>query len=414
MADKKNYPVNELYDRLYGLLETMGLSYSDIQNEFESKRLKPVNTEGYTFAHRKVLPTLSKITPERIKNGSYASETPTLKAWFEREFRNSSIYEHLGDYDVIDNLQHNPEIQFNHINGNLFLYGDGNHRLFNYLLLAIIDQKASKTGGEVNSSRDRFTLHNKPVHFEHPKTLIRAFDYYNEKTFYTLPVNVQNFIISTLNNDNLDVSQADYMSFDPQTKNYSLTLNAEEYNNISAETAIKIINNRLDMPKGLKFWKANNSYYMSAHNRVIKTKDSEEFKEIAENAYNNISESEPLYSDKHLIFYDIDNPNTNNISILTEPQAINIYDNPNITAEDILNFKKMVKAQLPSVINYLTLKSINDLEEVLNSKDNSSIEFPALEFYSLNEDTLDNAESFVIRIYNHLNPETELKQGEEE
>ena len=412
MPNKKTYSTEELYSKLNGLLEAMGLSYQDIKNEFETKRPKPINTAEFTFAHGRVLPTPAKVTPERIKNGSYAAETPSLKAWFEREFRNSSIYEHLGDYDVVENLQYNPEIQFNHINGNLFLYGDGNHRLFNYLLLAIIDQKASKTGGEVNSSRERFTLHDKPVHFEHPKSLIKTFDNYTEQTFYSLPISVQNFIKSTLYNDDLDVSQADYMSFNPETKNYNLTLNAEEYHDIPAEVATKIINNRLDIPKGLKFWRANNLYYMSVHNRVYKTADREEFTVMAEDAYNNISEDKPLYSNEHLIIYDVDDKNQNNISVLTEPKAINIYENKNISREDIVNFKNRLNAQLKPIINYLTVKSIKSLEEVINSTDNTSIEFPALEFYSLDENSLDDVESFLVQVYNSLIPETEPEQND--
>ena len=54
------------------------------------------------------------------------------------------------------------------------------------------------------------------------------------------------------------------------------------------------------------------------------------------------------------------------------------------------------------------------LEKLINTKDNTSIEFPALEFYSLTEETLDDAESFIIKIYNALTPETELTQGDEE
>ena len=184
-----NYSIEDSYEKLSAVLESFDLTYSDIKREFESPRLEPEKTNRLTYAHKIVLPSIMKIYPERIQNGSYSSDTPSLKAWFERGFRNSSIYEHLGDYDVIDAVQNDPNIQFDTNGKRIYLHEDGNHRLFNYLLLAIIDQKAAKFGKEVNESRERFAIR-KPVNFEHPERLISAFNEYTEETFYSLPTNM--------------------------------------------------------------------------------------------------------------------------------------------------------------------------------------------------------------------------------
>ena len=402
---RKNYSTEESYKKLFDILSSFGLTYQDIKGEFESPRTKPKNTSGYTFAHGKVLSTPSKIIPERILNGSYAEDTPSLKAWFERDFRNSSIFEHLGDYSVIESIQDDPNVQFNAINGKLYLHEDGNHRLFNYLLLAILDQKKSTSGKDILENREKFALHKKPVHFEHPKTLIDTFDNYVYSSNDHITQNVKDYISETfVDSDAEEAAQSDYLTFDPNSKNYSLYLNGKEYLNLPASKITDIIQTEPELPRGVKIWKAKDTFYIATDNNIFHSKNKKDFSIIVQSVFDHLSPLTPPYANDYLVIKDLD-ASEQNTTIKTVPKSYSVYNNQDLSNENIIKFREYLSENYKALINNLPIKHIKAIEKIIASTNNSSIDLPALEFYGLTEERTDEIEEILIKGLNILNPE---------
>lgn len=411
---RKNYSTDENYNKLYQLLDSLGLTYDDIKKEFEAPRTEQKNTSGYTFAHGKVLPTLAKITPERIQNGSYGgNSTPTLKAWFERDFRNSSISENLGDYGIIEKIQNDPYFEFNVVNNKLYLYEDGNHRLFNYLLLAIIDQKKAKTGKEANESRNKFTL-KKNIHFEHPTKLIKVLDNYSLESFVCLPEPIKSYITSSLNSRQL--SQPDYLDYNPQDKTYNLHLEGRDYNNLSDNEATKLIETAPTLPKGVKIWKSeNNKFNIVSGNRIYSTKSNQIFSEKVKSLLPDFKENHATkYDNNYYIANDLDS-NKSMINVL--PFHLSIDDNPDISEYNIFKFKELLLVNRKYLKTRLPKQKYDELMENLEDPNNHELNIPD---FSINNLSINEALGFdetLRACFDKIKPQEKkenLEQGEEE
>ena len=295
--------IKQNYRLLNTLLKSYGLMYYDIQDEFEARRTIIVNDEKKCIAPDVFVPTTCKISPKHIANGSYGYKTPTLKDWFEYDFRNETIMENLGNKQVVSAIQRDPRLSFKMNNGNLFLTNDGNHRLFNYLLLYLIEMRAVSAPQEEQEVEDKFSII-KPVHYEHDSRVVNAFQRRTDRELFSLPKEVYVFI---LNHSVIRSGRGDYIAYDPKTNLYQTVINGKTRSDIPEHELLQSIKSEPVFPKGMKLWKCKDTYYIACHNIVFKTKREKVFERIYDKfANSNAKINKFKYSDKYFAIKDLD------------------------------------------------------------------------------------------------------------
>ncbi|MBR2908970.1 MAG: hypothetical protein IKC11_01315 [Clostridia bacterium] len=305
------------YENLNNLLSAYGLSYQDIQEEF-TRQLpqKKVGFSSRVVASHIVVPLEKKIYPQEIANGSYSGDTPTLKDWFEYDFRNETIMANLGNQRVISALQRDRDVEFISSNDNLYLYDDGNHRLFNYLLLYLVESKSAKTEQERKAVEEKFAL-KKSIHFEHNRWAIERLQDRIEKKKDQFPSYMRSYIYDR---SMIEGGFGDYIEYNNEENCYNTVINGVRRFGIAESNLEESIAQESEFPDSSMIWENDGTYYIAYHNRVVKTQNREVFKEYYKGLLTGeITHKKPQNEDKYIIEYDFDN---NSYSVFVDTTTI--------------------------------------------------------------------------------------------
>ena len=292
------------YEKLNSVLSNLGLTFDDIEQEFTA----PMPQKTWSHSHKEVsphffVPEVKKVYPRDIANGSYSENTPSLKAWFEYHFRNDTIMAHLGSDKVIPAIKQDSRVEFTSHDGKLFLFDDGNHRLFNYLLLYLMESKAAKTDKERKVIEEKFAIE-KPIHFEHNSDAVEALRERERKKRSQLTALAKRYVED---HSKIAGGFGDYVEYDSKDKLYTTVINGAETRSIHEGDLERIVRGAPIFPNGVMLWESDGQYYAMCHNRVVKTKNIEVFKEYykrcltAENLI-----KKPENADKYIVEYDYD------------------------------------------------------------------------------------------------------------
>ena len=370
----KNYKTLDLF------LYENGLTYKDIDKEFRQIRQPLHNSPHYCFAKDCVVPTLSRIPASRITNGSYGVHGPhSLMQWFEYDFRNNVIMENLGR-DNIRELQQDNNVEFLYTNDNqIYLENDGNHRLFNYLLTHLVESKSCKTTQELMNCDKRFQLV-KPIHYEHRNDLIEEFRRYGMENTIGLPPMIKEYMAKTSKTGS-DIS-GDYMTYNPSTQKYNITLNGITKYDFDENQAVEHIRRFPMLPEGFAVWKNEPYYYMAMYNEVYKTKDPNKLQSIVTSSVNNSEcRVHPPYEEEYMAEHDMDN-NTTNITIKEKLYLAENYK-PGALQRIAKEYRQAINENQDYFLDYLDRNEYHSFITECGSKSNIIYRVPPRHYYNI-------------------------------
>ena len=394
---------NQNYEKLNEFLARYGLTYEDIASDF-TKPLGEYSSDGSRDSSGKlkkiapmiVIPSQKKVTPEMIANGSYTKYTQTMKDWFEYDFRNETIIEHLGNPRVISSLQEDPKVEFRNQQGKLFLDGDGNHRLFNYLLLYIVEKKSAKTPEQKMAVEEKFSLV-KNINYEHDsKTINQLLEFESEQN-QNMPPLTKEYIDKTGK-----TVFGDYLEYNPDEDTYDLTINARTCKGVSSRDLLACIGSIEKEPDGLRFWKnydaksQKTTYYAAYFNRVIKTQDINEFKQIVSEFREYASQNPPPeYADKYLSVYDA---KKQTFDVTTSYDYVKKSDKvSNVKEEFVQPYEQFINDNAEIIVHKANDRDIEFLDFEIQQSTEENFNMPRREYNDLSLEEFQMLQSVLIQ-----------------
>lgn len=383
------------YKKLDEMLSVYGLSYQDIESDFSKPLSKFDEYVGRKRNDRCVfIPSQTEILPSDIENGSYSQDTPSLKDWFEYDFRNETIMKHLGNQGVVKAVNEDEGILFKQQNGRLFLENDGNHRLFNFLLLYKTEMAAAKTEEEKKEVEKKFTL-NKLVHYEHDPKAVRALKEYVEESQESLSPLVSRYIDRTGK-----TMSGDFVEFDPKSQTYNVVLNARQCRGVKKEDLEDCVLSAPKEPKGVKLWvgreKGNNGktvYYASYYNYVFKTTDKEQFK-ITASRFESVAKKGGTveFPNEYMAVYDMDSQ-TYDLSVESKLVSGN-EQIPDKYAKPYVSFVNKNQGVIYHKLDESCRRSVEFENEYISE---SSFRMPYREYSKMNKEEFKQLEQTIIQ-----------------
>jgi len=386
------------YQKLTNLLNDHGLTLEDINAEFTKQRPAKRNTTGFTYAQGAVLPTRYKITPNLITNGSYSEDTPTLKDWFELDFRNEIIMKHLGDENIIKSYQNAKEVSFDINNdGEIYLDSDGNHRTFNYLLLYYIKLAQAKTPTEKQMVNNQFEII-KPVHHEHRKSMINAFNQYNQEALESIPTLVRNYIEA--NSVSKDITSGHYLTYSPQGDTYDIHINGSTLLGVRSNNVANIIEDQKHLPEGVMAWDDGKTYYISVHNCVYKTQNYERhLKNLNAVKKPGRKFQKPLFTEDYMIVSDMD---TRTFSLETKDKTYSAMDfEQNLGQTFVMPYQNFLNNNLHTIFHKLKKEDVENIYKENKGVTDIVYTIPNRTYKNLTEAELIALEEVVIEELRH-------------